>query len=200
MRRRRWPVAGAGGRTAEHRFPMPSGRTRRGESGSPAAGVIPGREQTSSNPSNEFPATAVGSPAGANRFLGRATRSTPELRLVARRRIRSVHRPQFSIDHSVLPLKHHAAAPHCARVRPLLVGPAHARIFIEHSMFRPQHQESVRRIAQRSRSRVQALAHVMHLMPRDRVISPCEARSFEVHHDAGGVAPRDTGPSGCAHA
>src|SRR4051812_19723942 len=39
----------------------------------------------------------------------------------------------------------------------------------------------------------------MHLTPRDRVISPCETRSFEVHQDAGGVAPRDAGPSWCAH-
>ena len=196
--RRRQPGAGAGGRTAEQTAPD-------AERPNAPAEEAARRLRQRSRAASRHP------PAGATNFRPpqpirwpEQTDSRPSSQIhtrAATRRVRavesvSVHRPQFSNDHSVLPFKatlqRRTALAHAL----LLIGPARPRIFIEHAMFRPWYQDSARCSAPRPRSRVQGLAHVMHLMPRDRVISPREARSFEVHHDAGGVAPRDAGPSG----
>jgi hypothetical protein len=130
-------------------------------------------------------------PRLSNQIYTRATTS----------RVRAVesacfHCPRISNDHSALPFNHRAQAPHRARVRAAFIAAARLRILIEHAMFRLRNQNRFRCIDPRPRSPMQALAHVMHLTPRDRVISPCDTRSFEIHHGAVGVAPRDAGPSG----
>src|SRR5438128_8489790 len=76
------------------------------------------------------------------------------------------------------------------------IGPACARIFIEHAMFRAQAPGSACCVALRAASRVQALAHVMRLRPRDRVVSPCEpdpSRSILVMEESRRGMPRPSG-------
>ena len=131
-RRRRQPLAGAGGRTAEQTVPdveRPNGRRRERLAGrangiprragdSPAAGAIPERERTSACRSIQFPAPVADSLAGANRSAAEQTdpRRSKQIRgtssqihaCAATRRVRvlesvSVHRRRFSNEHSVLP-------------------------------------------------------------------------------------------------
>jgi hypothetical protein len=110
---------------------------------------------------------ARGSPAGASRFsfqparrVGRPLRvgsPSPVTRRACGPSIQSLR-----------------SAPQRARVRPRPNRPRvrahlHRACDVPHAA-----PESVCCVALRATSRVQALAHVMHLRPRDRVISPCE--------------------------
>jgi hypothetical protein len=94
-----------------------------------AARAIPGREQTSASRSKQI--------------LGRGTRPTPERRLAACAPSSPCQLTVLSFPstirsfHSSITLPRRTALAYA----PLLIGPARARIFIEHAMFRPRHQD-----------------------------------------------------------
>ena len=99
-------------------------------------------EQTSASRSNEFPAPAADSPAGANRSSAEQPDPHP-----SDDSPRAPSSPcQFSVlsfpstirpFHSSITLQRRTALANA----PLPTGPARARIFIEHAMFRPRHQD-----------------------------------------------------------
>jgi hypothetical protein len=158
--------------------------------------MIRGPRERSGPASDDQPAAAMTSTPRARVHRPEQADSQPSDRGVRAVLSVSVHRPQLPAEHGLLRSNHQAPAPQRARERPRPNRPR-VRAHLHRAPDVPHAAPgSVCCVALRATSRVQALAHVMRLVHCDRVINPCETRSFEIDPGDGGVAPRDAGSSG----
>jgi hypothetical protein len=135
------PARGRSGRTARR-----ADGSRRRAAGRAAEGAARRRKHPNPAPNRQFAGRRSDPGPRADIRRPEQTDSRPSNQIRTRattRRVRavesvSVHHSQFSIDHPVLPFKHHAPAPHRARVRPAPHRTDARCIEIEQYLYRTQ--------------------------------------------------------------